>query len=124
MHSHMVADAFGSENARHSAMAVGKHNEAHRVAWVRQALESIPSGSRILDAGAGEGAFRKYCSHLKYFDFVTLTNVLLWSSKFLSASMRIDSLLSLTVPVFQLQNDFLPGHVTTGQKTSKQFFYI
>ena len=45
---------------------VGLMNEANRKAWVEKTLGKIPSGSRILDAGAGEQSYRKYCSHLVY----------------------------------------------------------
>lgn len=45
---------------------VGRCNESARVAWVEKTLKKIPAGSRILDAGAGEQQFRKFCSHLKY----------------------------------------------------------
>lgn len=41
-------------------------NEIVRNKWIMQVLESIPSGARLLDAGAGEQQFRKYCTHLKY----------------------------------------------------------
>lgn len=44
----------------------GTHNESTREAWLEQALREIPSGSRILDAGAGELRYRKFCSHLEY----------------------------------------------------------
>ena len=33
---------------------VGTHNESTRQLWLEQALDQIPQGSRILDAGAGE----------------------------------------------------------------------
>lgn len=33
---------------------------------MEQALSSIPSGARILDAGAGECQYRRFCDHLKY----------------------------------------------------------
>jgi len=46
--------------------AFGLSNEPNRDAWVEKTLKKIPSGSRLLDAGAGEQKFRKYCSHLKY----------------------------------------------------------
>ena len=46
--------------------SVGTRNEIEREAWVRQRLESIPAGSRLLDAGAGEQRFRKFCGHLHY----------------------------------------------------------
>lgn len=45
---------------------VGTQNESARIAWVEHALKQIPAGSRILDAGAGEQQFRKFCSHLEY----------------------------------------------------------
>ncbi|MHB8117592.1 MAG: class I SAM-dependent methyltransferase [Methanothrix sp.] len=46
--------------------AVGTLNEANRVAWLEKTLLKIPAGSRILDAGAGEQQFKRFCSHLKY----------------------------------------------------------
>ncbi len=45
---------------------VGTGNESTRVAWLEQALKQVPSGARILDAGAGEQQFKKFCSHLHY----------------------------------------------------------
>ncbi len=45
---------------------LGTSNEANRVAWVQQALAGLPAGSRLLDAGAGEQPFRKFCAHLNY----------------------------------------------------------
>jgi ubiquinone/menaquinone biosynthesis C-methylase UbiE len=45
---------------------IGQHNGDRRVIWVEKALKSIPEGSTILDAGAGELYFKKYCDHLKY----------------------------------------------------------
>ena len=45
---------------------VGTHNEAAREAWLERALKQIPPGSRILDAGAGELKYKKFCSHLDY----------------------------------------------------------
>ena len=45
---------------------VGTDNEARRESWLEQALKQLPSGSRLLDAGAGELKFRKFCSHLEY----------------------------------------------------------
>jgi SAM-dependent methyltransferase len=45
---------------------VGMHNEANRAEWLEKILSLIPEGSRILDAGAGEQQFRKYCTHLQY----------------------------------------------------------
>jgi len=45
---------------------VGTTNEAVRVKWIEETLKKIPEGLTILDAGAGESQFKKFCSHLKY----------------------------------------------------------
>lgn len=45
---------------------VGNNNESNRVQWIEAALKQIPAGSKILDAGAGECQFKKFCSHLNY----------------------------------------------------------
>ena len=46
--------------------AVGTTNESARVKWIEDTLRKIPAGLTLLDAGAGESQFRKFCSHLKY----------------------------------------------------------
>jgi ubiquinone/menaquinone biosynthesis C-methylase UbiE len=46
--------------------SVGTTNEQNRVKWLEKTLRGIPAGSRILDAGAGEQQFRRFCLHLKY----------------------------------------------------------
>jgi len=45
---------------------VGANNEATRKEWLKKTLKSIQPGLRILDAGAGELANKKYCAHLNY----------------------------------------------------------
>jgi ubiquinone/menaquinone biosynthesis C-methylase UbiE len=45
---------------------VGTKNEAERIAWLERTLQKLPIGDRILDAGAGELQFKKFCSHLNY----------------------------------------------------------
>ena len=45
---------------------VGSKNAATRDAWVAEALAALPSGARLLDAGAGECQYKKHCCHLKY----------------------------------------------------------
>ena len=45
---------------------VGTTNETARVDWVQTALAALPAGWRLLDAGAGEQQFRKFCPHLRY----------------------------------------------------------
>lgn len=41
-------------------------NEERRNEWIEKQLKSIPDGLRILDAGAGELRWKKFCSHLEY----------------------------------------------------------
>lgn len=45
---------------------VGTTNESYRVQWIEKTLLKIPAGSIILDAGAGESQFKKFCGHLNY----------------------------------------------------------
>lgn len=45
---------------------VGKRNQQARELWLEKTLQSIPPGSRILDAGAGTQQYRKFCKHLQY----------------------------------------------------------
>lgn len=45
---------------------VGRRNEATRIAWIERTLAGIAPGARILDAGAGEQQFRRFCAHLEY----------------------------------------------------------
>lgn len=45
---------------------VGTKNESNRIVWLEKTLKQIPAGSRILDAGAGERQFQRFCSHLSY----------------------------------------------------------
>ena len=46
--------------------AVGSWNEESRRIWVERTLRNLPKGWRILDAGAGEQDYKKYCTHLRY----------------------------------------------------------
>lgn len=41
-------------------------NESARHAWVRAKLAALPSGARLLDAGAGERPYRADCAHVAY----------------------------------------------------------
>ena len=45
---------------------VGTLNESNRVAWLEKTLTNIPAGKRLLDAGAGEQQFKRFCKHLNY----------------------------------------------------------
>jgi ubiquinone/menaquinone biosynthesis C-methylase UbiE len=44
----------------------GLKNVSARERWLKKTLKEIPSGQGILDAGAGELKYKKFCSHLKY----------------------------------------------------------
>lgn len=41
-------------------------NESNRDNWIIDKLKNIPENKKILDAGAGEMPYKKYCTHLKY----------------------------------------------------------
>jgi SAM-dependent methyltransferase len=45
---------------------VGTKNLTVRENWLERTLASIPTGGRILDAGAGELQYKRFCSHLDY----------------------------------------------------------
>lgn len=42
-------------------------NLEFREAWLRERLAALPSGTRLLDVGAGECANKRFCGHLAYF---------------------------------------------------------
>lgn len=45
---------------------VGRKNDENREHWVKNQLGKLSQGLTILDAGAGELRYKKYCGHLKY----------------------------------------------------------
>jgi len=45
---------------------VGTKNQQTREVWLEETLKKIPPRSRILDAGAGEQKYKKFCTHLNY----------------------------------------------------------
>ena len=45
---------------------VGLTNQADREIWLERALGNITPGCRILDAGAGELQYKRFCGHLDY----------------------------------------------------------
>ncbi|WP_243371796.1 class I SAM-dependent methyltransferase [Geotalea sp. SG265] len=47
-------------------MKIGTKNLYTRETWLEACLKSIPPGSRILDAGAGERKYKKFCRLLEY----------------------------------------------------------
>ncbi len=44
----------------------GTRNAQNRDAWLERTLTAIAPGSRILDAGAGELQYKRFCAHLDY----------------------------------------------------------
>ena len=42
------------------------NNDLRREVWVRKQLSLIPKGETILDVGAGECRYKKYCKNLRY----------------------------------------------------------
>jgi SAM-dependent methyltransferase len=44
----------------------GLNNEPSRSKWLKETLSKLPDSLKILDAGAGELANKKYCTHLDY----------------------------------------------------------
>jgi ubiquinone/menaquinone biosynthesis C-methylase UbiE len=44
----------------------GTQNLTNREAWLEHTLANIPSGQRMLDAGAGELRYKQFCAHLDY----------------------------------------------------------
>lgn len=45
---------------------VGKTNATTRDKWLESTLATIPAGQRILDAGAGQLKYKRFCQHLNY----------------------------------------------------------
>lgn len=44
----------------------GRMNKHVRDNWIEQRLLAIPEGKKILDVGAGEKQYKKFCTHLNY----------------------------------------------------------
>lgn len=49
-----------------SLVKIGTNNKSSRITWVEKTLKKMEPGGEILDAGAGEQQFKKFCTHLKY----------------------------------------------------------
>ena len=45
---------------------IGRRNAHNRLVWIKKRLGQLPPGSNILDVGAGECRYKKFCQHLKY----------------------------------------------------------
>lgn len=57
-------ERWHDKNARD--IPTGSRNSSTRDSWVASQLAEIPAGWRLLDAGAGEQQYRKFCPHLHY----------------------------------------------------------
>ena len=44
----------------------GANNPEIREAWIEKTLTELPAGWRVLDAGAGELQYKRFCEHLDY----------------------------------------------------------
>ena len=55
-----------NQNSTPIEIKVGVSNLLNRENWLLQKLLDIPKGWKILDAGAGELYYKKYCNHLNY----------------------------------------------------------
>ncbi|NTU98574.1 methyltransferase domain-containing protein [Candidatus Falkowbacteria bacterium] len=49
-----------------SKINYGPLNKLNREKWLELSLKQLPSGSKILDAGAGELQYQRFCKHLDY----------------------------------------------------------
>ena len=49
-----------------SNLSVGTKNAQTRDTWIESVLTAMPAGTRLLDAGAGEMQYKKFCQHLDY----------------------------------------------------------
>ena len=47
-------------------LSVGTKNAQTRDTWIEAVLTALPAGTRLLDAGAGEMQYKKFCGHLDY----------------------------------------------------------
>jgi ubiquinone/menaquinone biosynthesis C-methylase UbiE len=53
-------------NSKELAGPFGKENPNRRDIWVKEKLEALKPGSTLIDIGAGEQPYRKFCTHLNY----------------------------------------------------------
>jgi ubiquinone/menaquinone biosynthesis C-methylase UbiE len=47
-------------------MLFGGNNLKFRQEWVRKTLKEVPSNKKLIDVGAGECQYKKFCDHLDY----------------------------------------------------------
>lgn len=47
-------------------LSIGRDNDLARERWVKESLNKIPAGLKILDAGAGQKRYKQACAHLEY----------------------------------------------------------
>ena len=58
--------SLGLQPATAGPQKVGTGNSLARETWLEAVLNAVPTGQSILDAGAGELQFKRFCSHLNY----------------------------------------------------------
>lgn len=54
------------ESRQRPIYTVGTRNWGDREVWLEAKLKEIPNGKKILDAGAGELQYKRFCTHLDY----------------------------------------------------------
>lgn len=57
---------LSQKHSKEVQLTVGTKNLNEREAWLEKTLNTIPKSHRILDAGAGELQYKRFCSHLDY----------------------------------------------------------
>jgi len=61
-----AARSQGPQHGQATLRKVGEGNSIARETWLEAALRTIPPGHRIIDAGAGELQYKRFCTHLDY----------------------------------------------------------
>lgn len=59
-------NALARIDATYADNTVGLANAQTRERWLERVLTALPAGGRLLDAGAGECQFRRFCDHMVY----------------------------------------------------------
>jgi ubiquinone/menaquinone biosynthesis C-methylase UbiE len=54
------------DHIKFNDLSIGLRNQMNREVWLERTIKAIPINYRILDAGAGELQYQKYCGHLEY----------------------------------------------------------
>lgn len=61
-----IKQRISTDQINFKDILVGSSNQVNREIWIEKTIKTIPQNCRILDAGAGELQYKKYCTHLEY----------------------------------------------------------